>query len=106
MSADAVESSGQASRITADAAQADFPRLLDRAARGERITITRDGREVARIGPCADFPTPPHDPNETAEQARERRQRAADAIVARRKNFKPVSSQEIVAMIRADRESH
>ena len=37
--------------MTATAAKASFLRLLDEAAAGEEIEITRHGRPVARLGP-------------------------------------------------------
>lgn len=45
-----------AKTVTATAAKAGFLRLLDEAAAGEEIEITRHGRPVARLVP----PTGPH----------------------------------------------
>lgn len=41
------------SEITRAEAARDFDRLLDRAAAGERITITKDGVAVAELVPSA-----------------------------------------------------
>lgn len=42
--------------ISAAEAKAKLSSLLDRAARGEEITITRHGKPVARIVPAAELP--------------------------------------------------
>jgi prevent-host-death family protein len=41
-----------AKTVTATAAKANILRLLDEAAAGEEIEITRHGRPVARLVPC------------------------------------------------------
>ncbi|MEX2535883.1 MAG: type II toxin-antitoxin system prevent-host-death family antitoxin [Trueperaceae bacterium] len=43
--------------VTYSAARRSFAELLERAARGERITITRRGRPVAELGPTSELPT-------------------------------------------------
>jgi prevent-host-death family protein len=42
--------------LSAAEAKAKLSELLDRAARGEEITITRHGKPVARIVPAAELP--------------------------------------------------
>lgn len=42
-----------AERVPAGKAQKDWKALLDRAQKGERIVITRDGKDVATLGPVA-----------------------------------------------------
>ena len=61
-------------RIGASEARRHLPRLLDRAARGESLTITRHDKPVARLVPM------PHD--------RERAREAAARIMERRKHVK------------------
>ena len=61
-------------RIGASEARRHLPRLLDRAAQGESLTITRHGKPVARLVPLA------HD--------RERAQKATARIVERRRHLK------------------
>ena len=43
-------------KITYSEARRSFATLLERAAQGERITITRRGRPVAELGPTAARP--------------------------------------------------
>lgn len=63
--------------------------LLDRAERGEEVTISRQGRPVARLVPAA----PAHDP-EKARQAVQRIFELRDKI---RAEHGPVSLEEILA---------
>ena len=72
-------------RISASDARRRLPRLLDRAARGESLTITRHGKPVARLIPV------PSD--------RSRAQEAADRIIERRKHLKPAPLADLMATI-------
>ena len=63
-------------QIGASDARRHLPRLLDRAARGESLTITRHGKPVARLVPM------------TGDQARSHE--AAARIIERRKHLKRV----------------
>ena len=74
-------------RIGASEARRHLPRLLDRVAQGESLTITRHGKPVARLVPIA------HDP-ESAMQA-------ACRIIERRKHLKRVPLADLVNMIHA-----
>ena len=71
--------------IGAYEAKTHLPRLLDRVARGETLTITRHGRPVARLVPVA--------------TDRERARAAAARIVERRRNLERTSLKELVATI-------
>jgi prevent-host-death family protein len=44
--------------ITYDTAQSQLSNLLDQVAHGEEITITRDGKPIARIVPVEEQPAP------------------------------------------------
>ena len=46
------------SQVGADEAKTHLPRLLERVAKGERITITKDGRPVAVLVPAAEGARP------------------------------------------------
>ncbi len=61
--------------ISAREANQQFSRLLERAASGDVVTITRRGVPVARLVPAVDMPG---DTDETRERARRR-----EAILAR-----------------------
>ncbi len=73
------------SRIGASKARRHLPRLLDRVARGESLTITRHGKPVARLVPVA--------------ADRERAQQAAARIVARRRHLERVPLADLMATI-------
>ena len=76
-------------RIGASEARRHLPRLLDRAAQGESLTITRHGKPVARLVPVA------HD--------RERAQQAAARIVGRRRHLKRAPLADLMATIHEGR---
>ena len=65
--------------IGAYQAKTHLPRLLDRVARGESLTITRHGRPVARLVPV---PGHPARAREAADRIRERRRRSAGVPLA------------------------
>ena len=67
-------------------ARIHLPRLLDRVARGESLTITRRGRPVARLVPVEDD-----------ELSRGRR--AARRILDRRKRLKRASLSELLETV-------
>ena len=70
-------------QIGAYQAKTHLPRLLDRVARGESLTITRHGKPVARLVPVAGD--------------RERAKEAAARIVERRKHLKRVPLADLIA---------
>ena len=70
-------------RIGAYEAKTHLPRLLDRVARGESLTITRHGRPVARLVPVAG--------------ERGLAQEAAARIVERRRHLKRVPLADLMA---------
>ena len=72
-------------RIGASEASRHLPRLLDRIARGESLTITRHGKPVARLVPVA--------------PDRDRAREAAARIVERRRHFKHVPLADLIATI-------
>ena len=72
-------------QIGAYEAKTHLPRLLDRVARGESLTITRHGKPIARLVPVAGD--------------RERAKEAAARIVERRKHLKRVPLAELMATI-------
>ena len=72
-------------QIGASEATRHLPRLLDRVARGESLTITRHGKPVARLVPV------------TGD--RERVQEAATRNVERRKHLKRVPFADLMAPI-------
>ena len=72
-------------RIGAYEAKTHLPRLLDRVARGESLTITRHGKPVARLVPVAG--------------ERERARDAAARIVERRRHLNRVSLADLLATI-------
>lgn len=69
--------------IGAYEAKTHLPRLLNRIARGESLTITRHGRPVARLVPVAD-------------DDRERARQAARRIVERRSRLKRAPLAELI----------
>ena len=72
--------------VGAHEAKTHLPRLLDRVARGESLTITRQGRPVARLVPVQDD-----------ELSRSRR--AARRILERRKRLKRASLSELLETV-------
>ena len=72
-------------RIAASDARRHLPRLLDRAARGENLTITRHGKPVARLVPL------------TGD--RDRAKEAAAPILERRRRLKRVPIADLIATI-------
>ena len=72
-------------RIGTSEAKRHLPRLLDRVARGESLTITRRGKPVARLVPVA--------------SNRERARDAAARILERRRHLKRVPLAELMATI-------
>ncbi len=74
-------------RISASEARRHLPRLLDRIAQGESLTITRHGKPVARLVPMS------HD--------RDRAQQAAACILERRKHLKRVPLTDLMVAIHA-----
>ena len=72
-------------RIGAYEAKTHLPRLLDRVARGESLTITRHGRPVARLVPVAG--------------EREQAQEAAARIRERRRHIERVPLADLMATI-------
>ena len=72
-------------RIGAYEAKTHLPRLLDRVARGESLTITRHGRPVARLVPVAG--------------ERDRAKEAAARIRERRRHLTRVPLEELMATI-------
>ena len=71
--------------IGAYEAKTHLPQLLDRVARGERLTITRHGKPVAQLIPVA--------------TDRQRAQQAAARIVERRRHLKRAPLAELRATI-------
>ena len=69
--------------IGAYEAKTHLPRLLDRIARGESLTITRHGRPVARLVPVED-------------DDRERARQAARRIIERRSRLKRATVTELL----------
>lgn len=67
-------------------AKTHLPRLLDRVARGESLTITRHGHPVARLVPAED-------------EDRTRAERAARRITVRRRRLKRASVAELIGTI-------
>ena len=72
-------------RIGAYEAKTHLPRLLDRVAQGESLTITRHGKPVARLVPVTDD--------------RERAREAAARILERRRHLKRVPLADLMATI-------
>ena len=72
-------------RIGAYEAKTHLPRLLDRVARGESLTITRHGKPVARLVPVSGD--------------RDRAREAAARIVERRRHVKRVPVADLLATI-------
>ena len=72
--------------IGAREARTQLPRLLDRVARGESLTITRHDGPVARLVPVED-------------EARDRAQQAARRIRERRARLGRTSIAELIATI-------
>ena len=71
--------------IGAYEAKTHLPQLLDRVARGERLTITRHGKPVAQLIPVA--------------TGRQRAQQAAARIIERRQHLKKASLADLMATI-------
>ena len=71
--------------IGAYEAKTHLPQLLDRVARGERLTITRHGKPVAQLIPVV--------------TDRKRAREAAARIVERRRHLKPAPLTELMATI-------
>ena len=71
--------------IGAYEAKTHLPKLLDRVARGESLTITRHGKPVARLVPVADD--------------RERAREAAARIVERRRHLKLAPMAELMETV-------
>ena len=69
--------------IGAYEAKTQLPKLLDRVARGESLTITRHGKPVARLVPVA--------------TSRERPHEAAARIVERRRHLKRTPLAELMS---------
>ena len=72
--------------IGAYEAKTHLPRLLDRVARGESLTITRHGRPVARLVPVE-------------QDARKQAEEAARRIVERRRRLGRVPLAELISSI-------
>lgn len=72
--------------VGAHEAKTHLPRLLDRVARGESLTITRQGRPVARLVPVED-------------DQLSRSRRAARRILERRKRLKRASLSELLESV-------
>ena len=71
--------------IGAYEAKTHLPQLLDRVARGERLTITRHGKPVAELIPVA--------------TDRQRAQQAAARIIERRRRLKRAPLADLMATI-------
>ena len=71
--------------IGAYEAKTHLPRLLDRVAHGESLTITRHGRPVARLVPVTG--------------SREQAQEAAARIIERRRHLKRTPLAELMTTI-------
>ena len=71
--------------IGAYEAKTHLPQLLDRVARGERLTITRHGKPVAQLIPVA--------------TDRQRAQQAAARIIERRRYLKKAPLADLIATI-------
>lgn len=71
--------------IGAYEAKTHLPKLLDRVARGENLTITRHGKPVAKLVPV------------TTDQ--ERAREALDRIIERRQHIKLVPLAELMASV-------
>ena len=69
--------------IGAYEAKTHLPRLLDRVARGESLTITRHGQPVARLVPVEN-------------EARDRARQAARRILERRARLNRTSVSELI----------
>ena len=72
--------------IGAYEAKTHLPRLLDRVAQGESLTITRHGRPVARLVPVEN-------------EARDRARQAARRILERRARLARTSVSELIDTI-------
>ena len=72
-------------QIGAFEAKTHLSKLLDRVERGESLTITRHGKPVAELVPAAK-----HD--------QQRAERAFERLRQLRKQVKPMSTEEIVAL--------
>ena len=75
--------------IPASKARNDFFRILDDVERGESISITRNGKPIARIIP---------EPNREVEIDPERVKQAIESIRALRERIGKVSLEEILSM--------
>lgn len=67
-------------------AKTHLPRLLDRVAQGESLTITRHGRPVARLVPIENH-------------TRERAEQAAQRLISRRRRLKRTSVAELIRTV-------
>ena len=72
--------------IGAYEAKTHLPRLLDRVARGESLTITRHGQPVARLVPVEN-------------EARDRARQAARRILERRARLNRTSISELIESV-------
>ena len=72
--------------IGAYEAKTHLPRLLDRVAQGESVTITRRGHPVARLVPVEN-------------EARERARRAAQRILERRARLGRTSTANLIETV-------
>ncbi len=72
-------------KIGAYEAKTHLPKLLDRVARGESLTITRHGKPVAKLVPIAD--------------GRERAREAAVRISERRRHVKLLPMAELMKTV-------
>ena len=72
--------------IGAYEAKTHLPRLLDRVARGESLTITRHGQPVARLVPVEN-------------EARDRARQAARRILERRTRLRRTSISELIESV-------
>ena len=76
--------------IGAYEAKTHLPRLLDRVARGESLTITRHGQPVARLVPVE-------------IEARDRARQAARRILERRTRLRRTSISELIESVQEGR---
>ncbi len=82
--------------VGAHEATAQLSALLERVARGESLTITRDGRPVARLVPVG---TPPAQTGRVSDSLRARRE------TLRAEGVKPFPIEEIIDLIRSGRKA-
>lgn len=77
-------------KIGVHEAQTHLPKILDRVARGESLTITRYGRPVARLVPAEN-------------EDRQRAEQAAQRIANRRRRLKQASVADLIGAIHEGR---